>query len=146
MCLQIMDQANTILHFCGTLQQRAPPQVSILDEHVKPVEQDDEWQKVTDMPKTLRSQMDEIQELLDKLPKPRDHVRPTLTMLWLMSTSALQQPRRACASCSEGDVQVIGTRLSCTQEACHNGKQCCKATIKSLPVTSKNVLLAFTEL
>ena len=70
-----MDQANTCLHFCGALQQRAPPQASILDEHVKSAEPDSEWQQVAEMPKVLHSQMQEIEELLHKLPEPRDHVR-----------------------------------------------------------------------
>lgn len=70
-----MHQANTCLHFCGALQQRAPPQLAILDEHVKPVEEDPEWAQVAEMPKILHSQMKEIQELLDKLPQPKDHVR-----------------------------------------------------------------------
>lgn len=69
-----MDQANTCLHFCGALQQRAPPQASILDEQLKPAEPDNEWQQVAEMPKVLHSQMQEIQELLDKLPEPKNQV------------------------------------------------------------------------
>lgn len=69
-----MDQANTCLHFCGALQQRAPPQVAILDDLVTPAEKDSEWEQVTEMPEVLHSQMQEIQELLDKLPQTKDQV------------------------------------------------------------------------
>lgn len=75
LCVQIMDQANTCLHFCGALQQRAPAQQSILDNLMHPVQEDPEWQQVIEMPKVLHSQMEEIQALLDKLPQPCDHVR-----------------------------------------------------------------------
>jgi hypothetical protein len=48
--------------------------LAILDQHVHPVEQDNDWQQVAEMPKVLRSQMEEIQELLDKLPRPKHQV------------------------------------------------------------------------
>jgi hypothetical protein len=72
--VQIISQASACVNFFGALQQHAPADLAILDEYVHPRRDDPDWQQVTEMPKLLRTQMDDIQDLIEQLPALPDTV------------------------------------------------------------------------